>query len=107
MICWLRHELNIAIIYFIGNFLNSFDVRDKIFVQQTREFDLQCAPSPFLWGVETPSKFSKGEWGVTRTQFLEVVAGKEGEGDDVLQGGCSFYIKNKQKCEIFDDKTCL
>ena len=40
MICWLCHELNIAIIYFIGNFLNSFDVRDRIFVQQTREFDL-------------------------------------------------------------------
>ena len=47
-------------------------------------------------GVKTPTKFSK-RWGLTGSQFLEGVLGKEG-GDffrGVGVGGCSFYIKTK------------
>ena len=57
-------------------------------------------------GVESPTKYSKRGGGLVESQFLEGVAGKEG--DDFFQGkGCSFYIKNKLKSEIFNNKKSL
>ena len=35
MIYWLQHELNITIIYLIGNFLSNFNVSGSTFVQGT------------------------------------------------------------------------
>ena len=58
-------------------------------------------------GVAPPTKFPKkrGAGGVvTGSQFLERGCW-EREGD--FQGGCSFYIKNKLKSEIFNDKNVL
>ena len=54
--------------------------------------------------VESPTKFSKrGRLGRT----LIFRGGLLGEGGDLFEGkrgGCSFYIKNKLKPEIFNDK---
>ena len=64
-----------------------------------------CTP-PFCWegGIEPQTKFSKG--GLDRISIFRVwVAGKEEV--DLLQGGCSFYIKNKLKSEIFNEKKGL
>ena len=48
-------------------------------------------------GGESSTKFSKKRGGLTGSQFLEPgVAGKE--------RGCIFYIKNKLKSEIFNNK---
>ena len=61
-----------------------------------------CTPSPFCWGVELPAKFSKKGGGLTVSQFLEGGCWeKEG---DLFQGDYCFYIKNKLKSEIFNDK---
>ena len=56
-------------------------------------------------GVEPPTKFQKGG-GLDRTStFTEGLLGKrgmtffQGEGE-----GCNFYIKNKLRFEIFNDK---
>ena len=47
-------------------------------------------------------KFSKKWWeGLRRSQFSEGVPGK---GGDLFQGRCSFYIKNKLKSGMFNDK---
>ena len=51
-------------------------------------------------GVEPPNKFLK-RGGLTGSQVLDVVAGKEGV--TFFSGGCSFYIK-KLNSEIFNDK---
>ena len=51
------------------------------------------------WGIEPPTKFSKSGEGLTGSHFLEDIAGKEGV--TLFKGGCSFYIKNKLKSEIF------
>ena len=65
----------------------------------------KCARPPLsAGGVEPPTKYSK-RGGLTRPQLSEEVAGKEG--DDFFQGGCNFYIKNKLKSEIFNDKKSL
>ena len=62
-------------------------------------------PTPFCWGVEPPTKFSK-RWGLDRiSNFREGIARKES--GDFFQEGCSFYIKNKLKYEIFNDKKRL
>ena len=65
-----------------------------------------CTPPPFLLGgegwFEPSTKFSKRR-GLTGSQ--RVVAGKDKGA--FFQGGCSFYIKNKQKYEIFNDKKGL
>ena len=54
-------------------------------------------------GVEHPTKFSKRE-GLTESQILEGVAGKE-EGDLFQEvAGFTFYIQNKLKSEICNDK---
>ena len=59
-------------------------------------------PPPFCWGeIETPTKFSKSG-GLTGCQFLE--GGCWEKAGYFFQGGCSFYIKNKLKSEIFNDK---
>ena len=64
--------------------------------------DIQCAPPPpFYWGVLPPTKFSKRE-GLTRHQLLD--GGCWERWGDFFQGGCNFYIKNKLKSEIFNDK---
>ena len=39
------------------------------------------------------------------SQFLKGVTGKEW--GDFFQRGCSFYIKNKLKSEIYNDKKSL
>ena len=64
-------------------------------------------PPPLCWGgVEPPIKFSKkGGGGLTGYQLLEGVAGKEGV--IFFKWGCSFFIKNKLKFEIFNDKKGL
>ena len=51
----------------------------------------------------------KGEWDLARSQFQEGVWGGRGggcwgKGGDCFQGDCSFYIKNKLKSEIFNNK---
>ena len=64
-------------------------------------------PPPFFQGeeeVEPPTKFSKGA-GLTGSQLLEGIAGKEG--GDLFQGGCNFHIKNKLKSQIINDKKSL
>ena len=53
--------------------------------------------SSILW---TSSTIKLG--GLTGSQFLEKDAVKEGGW--AFSGGCSFYIKNKVKFEIFNDK---
>ena len=45
----------------------------------------------------------RGRW--TGSQFLE--GGCWETGDDFFQGGCSFYIKNKLKSEVFNGKKSL
>ena len=69
---------------------------------------------PFLlegwggWGLSLRPKFQKKGGGLTGSQFLERVGGKEG--GDFFQGaggsgvGCSFYIKNKLKSQVFNDR---
>ena len=59
----------------------------------------------FLQGVDSPTTFSK-RGDLEGSQFLEEVAGKE-RGDYFHGGwgeGGSFYIKNKLKSAIFNDK---
>ena len=41
------------------------------------------------------------------SQFLEGVAGKDGVTFFRERGGSSFYIKNKLKSEIFNDKKSI
>ena len=58
-----------------------------------------------VYGHSVPLiKFSKKE-GLTGSQFLEV--GCWERGGDFFQGGCSIYIKNELKSEIFNDKKSL
>ena len=54
--------------------------------------------------VEPPTKFSKKAV-LIGAQFLEGVAGKEVV--TFFSGCCSFYIENKLKSEIFNDKVFL
>ena len=72
------------------------------------KFCIVCnPPPPFFQGeeeVEPPTKFSKGA-GLTGSQLLEGIAGKEG--GDLFQGGCNFHIKNKLKSQIINDKKSL
>ena len=51
--------------------------------------------------IKLPTKLSK-RGALTRPEFLEGLAGKEAR--DFFQGGCSFYVKNKLKSEIFNYK---
>ena len=64
-------------------------------------------PSSFSAGgegvwLEPSSKFSKRR---VLTGSERVVAGKDR--GEFFQGSCSFYIKNKLKYEIFNDKKVL
>ena len=52
-------------------------------------------------GVNFQPNYQKGG-ALTRPEFLEGLAGKEAR--DFFQGGCSFYVKNKLKSEIFNYK---
>ena len=54
--------------------------------------------------VEPPTKFSK-KGVLIGAQFLEGGAGKEVV--TFFSGCCSFYIENKLKSEIFNDKVFL
>ena len=71
-----------------------------------------CIP-PFCWrdggwGLSLRPKFQKKGGGLTGSQFLEEVGGKEK--GDFFQGaggravGCSFFIKNKLKSQVFNDR---
>ena len=52
-----------------------------------------------------PNFESEGGGALTGSQFLDGAAGKEGV---TFRGrGCSFWIKNKLKSEIFNDKKVL
>ena len=53
-------------------------------------------------GVEPHQIFKKGE--LNRVSIFRGIAGKEGV---TFSGGCSFYIKNKRKSEIFNNKKSL
>ena len=57
--------------------------------------------------VEPPTKFSKRGGGLDRTFIFRRGVGEK-EGGDLFEGGvvcnCNFYIKNKLKSEIFNDK---
>ena len=82
----------------------------KTYVRSRFPSFASCAtppPPPFFQGeeeVEPPTKFSKGA-GLTGSQLLEGIAGKEG--GDLFQGGCNFHIKNKLKSQIINDKKSL
>ena len=57
------------------------------------------------WGGGEPkTKLSKGR-GLKGSQSLKGDCWKRG--GDFFQGGCSFYIKNKLKPEIFNDEKSL
>ena len=72
-------------------------------------FTIVCTP-PFCWeGFEPPTKFSKRR-DLTGPQFLDRVCLERGV--FLFRGGrgggcCNFYIKNKVKSEIFNDKKSL
>ena len=51
------------------------------------------------WGIKPPTKFSKSGEGLDRILFFRRHCRERGS--DLIQGGCSFYIKNKLKSEIF------
>ena len=53
--------------------------------------------------VGSPTQFQKGD--LNRTSIFRV--GCWERRGDFFQGGCSFYIKNKLKSEISNDKKCL
>ena len=54
-------------------------------------------------GLNLLPTFQKGGGVLTGSQFLQMGLRKEG-GTLFGGGGCSFYIKNKLKSEIFNDK---
>ena len=57
-------------------------------------------------GVNLQPNFQKGERGLTGPQLFE--GGCQERGGDFFQDeGCKFSIKNKLKCEIFNDKKSL
>ena len=73
-------------------------------------------PPPFYWAwvIEPPIKFSKGGGGaggggLTASQSSEKrgFPGKDGDFVQEAGRGCSSYIKNKLKSEIFNDKKGL
>ena len=77
---------------------------DNTISNNLKTITIMCTPS-FLsvWdGVEPPTKFSK-RGHLTGSHFLGGSFGKEG--GEIFQEGCSFYIKNKPKPEIFNDKN--
>ena len=67
-----------------------------------------CTPPPsppFCWGVELLPIFQKGG-GLTGSQFNR--GGCWERGLDLFgRGDCSFYIKNKVKCQMFNSKKNL
>ena len=94
---WLSNDI-ISAVYIIQYFWKTVD----------HVFRPIQALMPFRWGegrVEPPTNlFSKRE-GLDRISIFPVVTGKKEE--TFLRGGCSFYIKNKLKSEIFNDKNSL
>ena len=64
-------------------------------------YDIMCTTPPlFTGGWMSCQIFKKGV--LTGPQFLE--GGCWEKGGNLFQEGCSFYIKNKLKSEIFNDK---
>ena len=63
-------------------------------------------PLFLLGGVNLQPNFQKGERGLKGPQLLK--GGWWERGGDIFQGGgCNFYIKDKVKSEIFNDKKSL
>ena len=64
-----------------------------------------CAPPSFLLGkVDLPTKFLKRvAW--QDLNFQRGLLGRERQDDLLLGGSSSFYIKNKLKSEIINDKN--
>ena len=62
-------------------------------------------PPPFLQGSWASNQiFKKGEGGLTGPQVLERGCWERGGWLFSREGGCNFYVKNKLKSEIFNDK---
>ena len=54
-----------------------------------------------MWEVEPPAKFAKG---LGAWQELDFQKRLVGVGGGPFEGGCNFYIKNKLKSKMFNDK---
>ena len=66
---------------------------------------ITCTPLS-AGGVNLQPNFQKGEGGLKGPQLLK--GGWWERGGDIFQGkGCNFYIKDKLKSEIFNDKKSL
>ena len=92
--------------YFLGAAVASLYI--SFFKNQVKP--LVCTPLPLCWGGKGLSFqpiFQKGAGALTGSQFLEGVAGKEASAETFYKEGCSFYIKNKLKSQIFNNKKCL
>ena len=62
-------------------------------------------PPPFLLGGWTSYEIFKNEGGLTEFHFLEEGYLERGQrGGKLLKRGCSFYINNKLKSEMFNNK---
>ena len=74
-------------------------------ISKVIEQNQSVPPSLSAFGLNFQPSFQKGG-GLTGSQFLEGDCWEKGS--DLFQGGsCSFYIKNKLKSEIFNDKKNL
>ena len=87
-------------------FLQSFIT--AIHLQKLLRGSIVCTPPPppppFCWrgGVEPLTNLSKNWEGLTGSRFLERDCWERGGW--FFSGGCTFYIKNKLKSQIFNDK---
>ena len=79
-----------SFLHFNGKGNSSRDPNDAIVYTPSPSFLLVVGV-----GVQPPTKFSKG--GLDRISIFR-------RGLTFFRGGCSFYIKNKLKFEIFNDK---
>ena len=82
-------------------FRNLSSINDGAFCENNGCLNIVC--TPFLLGISTFFyQIFKREGGrLTGSQFLEGFAGKE---DLTFFRGCSFYIKDKLKSAMFNDK---
>ena len=64
-------------------------------------------PAPFCRGVEPPTKFSKKGGLDGSSAFRGELLGKRGMTFFRVGRVCNFYIKNKLKSEIFNDKKFI
>ena len=106
---WINFEMclmNFAALLRLGITLYVIFMFRSVYIVRTPP---SLLPPPFLFagrgreaGFEPPTKFSK-RGGLKEFQFLERGCWERG-GWRFPGGGCNFYIKNKLKSEIFNDK---